>query len=86
MRMTEHSVISARIDTDLLAKLDRIAKFNDRSRAWVINRLLDNAATRELEFVEFVQEGLDDIAAGRVIPHEQVMAEIEARIAGRKAA
>ena len=84
--MTKHSVISARVDADLLVKLDRIAEFNDRSRAWVIARLLDNAASKELEFVEFVQEGLDDIAAGRVVPHERVVAEIEARVAGRKAA
>lgn len=84
--MTKHAVISARIDADLLAKLDRIAAFNERSRAWVISRLLDSAATKELEFVEFIQVGLDDIAAGRVVPHEQVVAEIEARIAGRKAA
>lgn len=84
--MSKHAVISARIDADLLAKLDRIADFNDRSRAWVIGRLLDSAATKELEFVDFVQEGLDDIAAGRVVPHEQVVADIEARIAGRRAA
>ncbi|MGH6652817.1 MAG: CopG family ribbon-helix-helix protein [Sphingopyxis sp.] len=84
--MTKHAVISARIDADLLAKLDRIAAFNERSRAWVISRLLESAATKELEFVDFIQVGLDDIAAGRVVPHEQVVAEIEARIAGRKAA
>jgi len=49
-------------------------------------RLLESAATKELEFVDFIQVGLDDIAAARVVPHEQVVAEIEARIAGRKAA
>src|SRR3546814_15603480 len=63
--MTKHTVISARIDAELLAKLDRIAAFNERSRAWVISRLLDSAATKELEFVDFIQVGLDDIAAGR---------------------
>lgn len=84
--MSKQTVISARIDVDLLAKLDRIAGFNARSRAWVIARLLDQAATKELEFVEFVEVGLDDIATGRVVPHEQVVAEIEARIARRKAA
>ena len=84
--MSKLAVVSARVDADLLAKLDRIAEFNGRSRAWVIGRLLNGAATKEMEFIEFVQVGLDDIAAGRVVPHEQVVAEIRARLAKRKAA
>ena len=32
-----------------------------------------------LTFEEFIQEGEDDIAAGRIVPHEQVVAWFEER-------
>ncbi|ALH82033.1 CopG family ribbon-helix-helix protein [Sphingopyxis macrogoltabida] len=84
--MTKQTVISARVDDAILDDLDRIAAFHDRSRAWVIARLLQQAVVRELEYVELVEPALEDVAAGRLIPHEEVMAEVRARLAARKAA
>ncbi|WP_067112749.1 CopG family ribbon-helix-helix protein [Sphingopyxis granuli] len=84
--MTKQTVISARVDEAMLDDLDRIAAFHDRSRAWVIVRLLQQAVAHELEYVELVEPALEDVAAGRLIPHEEVMADIKARLAARKAA
>lgn len=84
--MTKHTVISARVDEDMLGDLDRIAAFHDRSRAWVITRLLQQAIVHELEYVELIEPALEDVAEGRLIPHEEVMAEIRAKLAARKAA
>ncbi len=39
----------------------------------------DNVA-RELEIVAGVERGLDDMRAGRVVAHEDVMADIDATI------
>src|SRR3546814_17074072 len=77
--MSKQTVISARVDEAMLDELDRIAAFHDRSRAWVIARLLQQAVARELEYVELIEPALDDVAAGRLIPHDEVMAEIQAR-------
>lgn len=84
--MTKQTVISARIDEGMLSDLDRIAAFHDRSRAWVIARLLQQAVAYELEYVELVEPALEDVAAGRLIPHDEVMTEIRAKLAARKAA
>src|SRR3546814_15280911 len=84
--MSKQTVISARVDETMLDDLDRIAAFHERSRAWVIARLLQQAAARELEYIELVEPALEDVAAGRLIPHEEVMADIKARLAARKAA
>ena len=84
--MTKQTVISARIDEGMLSDLDRIAAFHDRSRAWVIARLLQQAVAHELEYVELVEPALEDVAAGRLIPHDEVMTEIRAKLAARKAA
>ena len=84
--MSKQTVISARVENAMLDDLDRIAAFHERSRAWVIARLLQQATARELEYIELVEPALEDVAAGRLIPHEEVMAQIEARLAARKAA
>lgn len=36
----------------------------------------------ELDLVESIHAGLEDVAAGRVIPHEEVMARLRARFPG----
>ncbi len=64
------SVISTRIDADLAAALDRLARTRQRSRAWIARDLLEKAVRHEVEFNEFVAAGLDDFAAGRTISHE----------------
>ena len=36
------------------------------------------SAERELQIVEGIKQGMDDAAAGQVVPHEQAMAELYA--------
>lgn len=43
------------------------------------------AAKREAAFLAFVQEGIDDLDAGRTVPHETVMAALDAMIAKHEA-
>lgn len=49
---------------------------------------LDWAAidTAQASFNAFLQRGIDDLEAGRTIPHEEVMREMRERAAGRQAA
>lgn len=79
--MSKHNVISARVSDEVLAMVDRLAATQDRSRAWITAKLIEEAALRESEFDAFIQVGLEDIAAGRV--HSQT--EMEAWFAERKA-
>lgn len=84
--MSNKTIVSARVEDDLLLMIDRIAARQDRSRAWIVNKLLDKAARAEIEFMEFIQVGLDDIAAGRTVPHEEMFQRLRERRAKHKAA
>jgi|GEM_PF-2608339 len=75
-------VISARVSDDTFAILDRLAAGQDRSRAWVTARLLDEAAQRALEMEAFVAQGLEDRDAGRTLPHDDMIARLKARHLG----
>lgn len=75
-------VISARVSDDTFAILDRLAAGQDRSRAWITARLLDDAAQRAVEMEAFVAQGIADRDAGRTVSHEDMVASLKARYLG----
>lgn len=77
------NVITTRVSDDVLAMIDRLAKSRERSRAWIVNKLVDEAAKRQIEFDDFVEVGLDDLTAGRVHTQEEMEKWFESRKANR---
>lgn len=76
-------VVSTRVSDDTFAILDRLAAGQDRSRAWITARLLDDAARRALEMEAFVAEGIQDRDAGRTMSHDDMVADLRARYLGQ---
>jgi len=54
---------------------DRLAELTRRSRPFLSAEALEIYTRNELEVVEQIAEGLEDIKAGRTAPHEEVVAE-----------
>lgn len=75
--MSKQVVISARIDVDTAALLDKVAASRRRSRAWLVADAVKRMAEEEAEYLAFVQVGLDDIAAGRTISGEDMLEWID---------
>jgi predicted transcriptional regulator len=75
------TTMTIRLPLDVSDKLSRLAKGTDRSRSYLAAAALSAYVDRELEIIEGIQQGLADVNAGRVVPHEQVVAEAEAIIA-----
>jgi len=78
--MSKTAVITARLDVETLALVDKIAKGQGRSRSWFAAQAIQRVAESEADFLAFVQEGIDAAERGDVIPHEEVMAELETMI------
>jgi predicted transcriptional regulator len=83
--MSKTAVITARVDEDTLELVDRVAKAKGRSRAWFVANAVQRFAESEAEYLAFVQEGIDALDRGESIPHEEVMAELDAVIAEQQA-
>ena len=77
--MSETTVITARIPAAVSAQLDRLAAELDRSRAWIIATAVERYVREELEFVDFIKVGEEDIARGDYITHEQLLEQIAER-------
>lgn len=80
------NVITARISDEALATIDRLAREYERSRAWVIARIVAETAQREVAFLDFLKEGEDAFERGDTISHDDLIADIEARYGRKKAA
>ncbi len=83
--MSKSAVITARLDEATVDLIDRVAAAHGQSRSRFVSRVVAQAAQREAEFLAYVQQGIDELNRGEGIPHETVMAELDAMIARHEA-
>jgi len=72
--------ISIRIDAAAIDKLDTLARAQDRSRNWIVKEALQQYFDHQDWMVEAIKDGIRDADAGRTVPHDQVVAEVDALI------
>lgn len=77
--MSKDVTISARVPAGLDDGLARLAAATGRSKSWHVNAALEAYLAAELEFLAAVEEGLDDLAAGRIVEHAEVRADADRR-------
>ncbi|WP_245271758.1 CopG family ribbon-helix-helix protein [Rhizobium sp. IBUN] len=77
--------MTIRVSPDTLAKLTKIAEGTKRSKSFLAGEAVSAYVERELAIIEGIQRGLADVAARRVVPHAQAMAEARQTICGSTA-
>lgn len=80
------SVVTARLDEETLAALDRLADHHERSRAWLVAKAIKHFVKEESDFLAFLQEGEDAIDRGDFVTHEELVADIRAMRSQKHAA
>ncbi len=83
--MSKSQVITARIDPEVMALVDRLAAAQGRSRSWLAARAIEKMARAETAFLDFVKEGEDAIARGDYLTQEQMEEWVEERVRNRQA-
>ena len=82
----EQVEITAALDPELRAGLDQVAAERGLTSAEYATEAIRRAVESDGDFLAFVQEGIDDLDAGRTLTHEQLAAAIKHRRSGREAA
>ncbi len=72
--MGKMEVFTVRLPAELKAKIDELAKNNERSRSWVVNKAVENYVAYRDWFIEQVKEGIADADAGRFASPQEVEA------------
>ena len=84
--MIDSTTLTLRLSGDLKARLDRVAVSTKRSKSWLAGEAIEAYVARELAIIEGIERGIEDMKAGRGVPHEQAMARIRATIAAARPA
>ena len=76
----DSTTLTVRMSGTTKAKLEALADHTRRSKSFLANDAIERYLARELEIVEGIQRGLDDMEEGRVVPHAEAMRQIRATI------
>lgn len=83
--MPETVTLSFRVPVKKAKALARIAKARRLTKTRLLEDALDEAIAYDAWYRAKVAEGIADADAGRTLPQEEVMAELEAMLADAKA-
>lgn len=78
--MKQSAVITTRVPADTAAVLDRAAAAHGQTRSAFVARIIEEAARREVDFLAFVQEGIDQLDRGEGVPNDVILADIDGMI------
>jgi predicted transcriptional regulator len=84
--MPASTTMTIRVSTEVKAKLERLADDTRRSKSFLAGEAVAAYVEHELTIIEGIQRGAADVEAGRVVTHDDAMAEINAAIDDAKAA
>lgn len=78
--MASSTTLTVRVAPKLKKQLDRLAVSTKRTKSFLAGEAIADYVDRELEIVEGIKRGLEDMRAGRLIPHDEAMRRIRATI------
>ncbi|MGL4291189.1 MAG: CopG family ribbon-helix-helix protein [Phreatobacter sp.] len=79
------TTMTIRVPVALADKLGRLAHDTRRSRSFLAAEAVETYVNRELAIIEGIRAGLADTDAGRLVDHDDAMAEVDAAIESAKA-
>ena len=74
------TTVTVRLPAEVKHRLDLLAERTRRTRSFLAGEAIAGYVAHELAVIEGIPEGLEDVRAGRITPHDQVMEEIRAII------
>jgi predicted transcriptional regulator len=77
MGTTSTKVLTAHVPLPLAEKIDEIAVRLERSRGWIVKQALSAWVGQEEERRRLTLEALEDVDAGHVIDHQEVLAWVD---------
>ncbi len=70
------TTLTVRLSPELKARLGKLAEQTHRTKSFLAGEAIGGYVERELEIVAGIERGLEDVKAGRVVPHDEAMTRI----------
>lgn len=78
--MTASTTRTVRLEPKLKEQLARLSASTKRTRSFLAAEAIAAYVARETEIIDGIHRGLADVRAGRLVPHDEAMAELDAAI------
>jgi len=78
--MSDSTTLTVRLSPLIKKRLGRLATHTKRTKSYLAGAAITDFVERELAIVDAIKEGLDDMYAGRVIPHRTAMRRLRATV------
>lgn len=78
--MAAKPILNVRLAPETLRKLDAVASATRRTRSFIANEALEAWIDREMEIIEDLQVAREEVRAGKGIPHDKAMRQIDMAI------
>ena len=73
----DSTTLTVRLTPELKERLGELAVRTRRTKSFLAGEAIADYVARELAIVAGIERGLDDMRTGRVVAHEQVMADVD---------
>ena len=80
--MPSSTTMSIRLSSETKAQLGLLATATRHSKSFLAAEAVAAYVAREQAIIQGIEQGLADMQAGRIVPHEEAMAELDALIEG----
>lgn len=77
---TQSETVTVRLSPETKAQLERLAGQTRRTKSFLAGEAIADYVERELKIVEAIQRGLEDVKAGRTVPHDVAIARLHATV------
>ena len=79
--MSTSTTLTVRVSPRVKKRLGRLAAHTKRTKSYLAGEAIADFVDRELAIVEGIERGLEDMRAGRVVPHKAAMRRLRATVA-----
>ena len=74
------TTLTVRLPSELKVKLGALSKHMRRAKSYLAAEAIADYVAKELEIVQGIEQGLDDVRTGRLVSHDDVMDEMDSII------
>jgi predicted transcriptional regulator len=80
-RAMASTTLTVRLSPRVKKQLGRLANRTRRTKSFLAAEAISDFVAREIAIIDGINRGLDDLRAGRLVPHDAAMDRLEASIA-----
>jgi predicted transcriptional regulator len=78
--MPTSTTLTVRLKPGVKQQLGRLADATRRTKSFLAAEAIAAYVTREADILAGIERGLDDMRAGRLVPHDEAMARLDATV------